>query len=78
MVSLVRGEVHVAVLKHVIVGLDAVVVRHFDAVLAHQLAVWQVRVSLDASIWKWSLCVEEFHDVDVHRGELSRVDLEVV
>ena len=64
-------------LEHVVVGFDGVVVGHFDAVFAEQLAVWQVWIGGDAGIWKRSLGVIKIHDVQVEGSELSRVDCEV-
>ena len=76
-VTSVRGEVDSAGLEHVVVGLDGVVVGHFNAVFAEQLAVWQVWISGDAGVWERSLGVVQLHDVDVQRSELGRLDCEI-
>ena len=76
-IPLVGGVVDGALLEHVIVRGDRVVVGQLDAVLAKNLAVRKLRVSSDASVGKRSSRVEQVHDVDVHGGELGRLNLEI-
>lgn len=74
---MVGREVSIAVLKHMFVRLNAIVVGHFDAVFAHKLAIWQVGISLGADFWQRRSFIKEIHDVDILSVELCRVDLEI-
>jgi len=76
--SFVGWVVEGAPLEHLLVWSDRVVVRQLHLILAKELAVWKVGVVGDALLGERSSRIEQVHDVDVHRGELSRLNGHVV
>ena len=74
-VLLVRWEVDSALLIHVIVRFNAVVIGHLNAIFARELAVGKIWVSCDAGVWQRSRLIEDIERVDIHGLELSRVNL---
>jgi len=57
---------------------DAVLLGDIDLILSNKLAVWEVWISIDTSLWPGEFLVKEVQQVDVSWGELSGVDLHVV
>ena len=61
-----------------VVRLNRVVEGQLDAILAEDLAVRKIGVGGSALLGQRSGGVEEIHDVDVHSGELGRLDAHVI
>lgn len=52
--------------------------RHINPVLAHDLAIGQIGVSIDAGLRSQLGSVEEVQIVDISGGELGRLDIHIV